>query len=233
MSTVYHLPVWNTVTTAWEKVSGSKASFWGSMALIILISLAFSLIGAIYQHLFSAGVGVIHFISSFINFFLQMGLIYMGIRRAQDLPIVYKDMFYPFRLDLIIKLIGLYILKILILLPFILVSFIVIVAAGTSKGTMVTINTVVGLAAFYLYVRLSLAAGYLLDKSLGPWQSIVLSFKATGSNFFRLFATYILLGLIYVLGILTLFIGFIWIMPLGLILYGLIYKRLSVNAPVV
>lgn len=231
MYTAYHLPVWDTITTAWEKVSGSKASFWGATLLIILISMAFGLLGALCQYVFSAGEGVIHFISSFINFFLQMGIIYMGIRRAQDLPFSYKDMFYPFRLDLIIKLIGLYILKILIMLPFALVMVITI-ATGASKGTLVAINTLLALAALYLFVRLTLAAAYLLDRSVGSWQSIVLSFNATRSNFWRLFATFFILGLIYVLGIITLFIGFIWILPLGFILYGLIYKRLSVNAPV-
>lgn len=228
---LYKIPVGDTLGAAWEKVKGSKGSFWAAIIIMILIGIGFGILMAVIKA-GSAGAGsIIQFISSFINFFLQMGVMYMGIKRAQDLPMSYRDLFYPFRSDLIFKLIGLYILKILILLPFFLFFFLSM--AVLDKPVMILFNIIVILGMIYVSVRMIMAAAYILDKTVNPWHSIVLSFKATRSNFWRMMALFIIQGFILLLGVITAGIGFIWILPFGFILYGFMYKRLSVNAPVI
>src|SRR5438477_89442 len=61
--------------------------------------------------------GFINFIGEIVLFLVQMGILYIGIQRALDLPITYTQMWRGFRSDMALKLIGLYILQILILLP--------------------------------------------------------------------------------------------------------------------
>lgn len=258
MTAHYFLPIGDTLATAWTKVKGSKGSFWAAIAIIVAIGIGLNILGYCVGTLSKGTEAFIQFVNNVLNFFLQMGVIYMGIKKAQDLPITYKNLFYPFRLDLILKLIGLYILKLLVLLPFGLVMVIAAALTATkttvnadlsatdqvaasvisssslfSSGIATVIYIIVIIGVIFVSLRMILAAAYVLDKNAGPWQAILLSFKATQSNVLRLLGLFIVQGFIFLLGVITAGIGFIWIMPYAFIIYGLAYKRLSVNAPVI
>ena len=88
----YLLPVWDLVGYSWKKVSGSKGTFWAFIGICILIMLGFLLV----QKLAHPISHLIIFIGQIISYLLQMGLIYLGIRRAQDLPISYPMGFRAF-----------------------------------------------------------------------------------------------------------------------------------------
>ena len=73
---------------------------------------------------------------------MQIGLIYIGIRRSLDLPISYDLIFTPFNYHIFWRAIGLYLLKILLLLPFaiLLVFAITLMMAGVQLGNFMCLH---------------------------------------------------------------------------------------------
>ncbi|MBA3661004.1 MAG: hypothetical protein H0W64_04705 [Gammaproteobacteria bacterium] len=62
-----------------------------------------------------------------VSFLFQMGALYLGIRRAQDLPIKSSMVFYPFKWNLFLNLVGNYCLQVLIFLPIIILIFVLFI----------------------------------------------------------------------------------------------------------
>lgn len=231
---IYFLPVWDTVSTSWEKVKGAKESIWAGALLTICIAIAIGILAAIGKNIHPIVGSFFNFIYAFVNFFLQLGFIYIGIRRAADLPISYKQIFRPFKLSILSNLILLYIIKFLIYLPFIILmatgmflnqSFIIF-----SIGSLISLLAYIGL--IYLSVRLLLSAYFILDKGdLSPFDALKLSYNATRGNFWRIIGVLLCQIGILILGLITLGIGLIWFIPLILIITGTLYRRLQANIP--
>ena len=72
---------------------------------------------------------------------------------------------------------------------------------------------------------------FVLDKKANPWQALKLSFRATRSNYWPLLGLVMVEFGIVIASALSLGIGLIWTAPLLLILYGMVYKKLSLNIP--
>lgn len=133
------------------------------------------------------------------------------------------------------KIIGLYILQFLIYLPLILLGFLALNIYGLQlAGAMsfwlalvIYLCSVVGF--IYLYCRLLISTGIVLDKKTNPWEAIKQSFRATRANVLRLVGISLILLIIFFISILPLGIGLIWSLPLLYIAYGMIYHRLFIN----
>jgi uncharacterized membrane protein len=97
--------------------------------------------------------------------------------------------------------------------------------------TLITaLSYLIGLAVIsYLIIKMILAIGFLVDKKIGPWQSIKMSFRATRGNFWGIFGLMIILCLIIMMSIIPLGIGLIWALPYAIITYGVMYKNLLAN----
>ena len=230
---VYHIPVVDTISTAWDKVSGSKKTFWGALLLFFVVMIVLGFIaGFLEESKFVSNA--IQVIANVVGYFLQMGLLYIGIRRALDLPIEYKQMFRAFEGYIAIKIVLLYILQILIFLPaiffMIAVSMLSAFMPGVGASLPIILLAIGGIALIYLSVRMIISNALVLDKATSPWQAIVTSFRATRCNFWACFALVILQTLIIFVSAIPLGIGLIWTLPLTFICYGTIYKRLMVNA---
>lgn len=225
------LPVWDTIKAAWDKVSGFKSSFWAALGLIFVIMFAIGVLEGITERVMFIS-GLLGIIGSVLGYFLQMGLIYMGIARAKDSPISYKLVFSTFNMQIALYLIGLYILQTLIfIIPFIIgaAGFFLCMAGNvfaTSIGTLLIIASII--CTIVIAVRLSLAMAYVLDTLSAPLAAIKSSIAATEGNFWNLVGIY-LLQLIILFVSMLLIIGWIWSLPLMFICYGMIYKTLRAN----
>lgn len=235
--TTYLIPVWDTIGAAWRKVSGTKGSIWAALIVLVLISVVLFALQALISHIVPALDPVTGIIIQAINFLLQMGILYIGIQRAFDLPITYRLMFRNFQHPLWLKVIGLYILQILIFLIPVLIFFIPLIfkAVAGNEPSMLPFPVslllyLIGIIAIiYLAVRLSLSMAFVVDKQYGPVQAVKASFQATRSNFWRLVAIMIIQIFIILISAIPLGIGLIWTIPFAYIIYGIVYKNLLLN----
>lgn len=227
--TTYLLPVWDTLSLAWEKVKGSKASIWGAVAILFLIALGFGILSAITKSFSPTFYHVIDFIMQIICSLLQMGVLYIGIQRAFDLPLSYSQMFRAFQPAIAMRLIAVYILEVLIILPLMVLMVVGFILFTMHMAAAITLACIAYLGMIYVVVRLSLAMGFVLDKGSNPIQALKESFNATRSNFWRILAIIIIETIIILVSIIPLGIGLIWTIPFAVVLYGLIYKNLTLN----
>lgn len=228
----YHLPVYETIGKAWKKVYGAKGSLWAALLINILISFCFGFISGLLQDSASFISNIINFVGQVISFLLQLGILYIGIRRAFDLPISYKMMFQACHLDIAWRVICVYLLQLVILIIPIIIMIVSGIMYMQASGVAMfgIIGVLIGVIVFiFLAMRMSMSMAFVLDKETNPWPAIQQSFKVTRSNVWRLIGISILQMCILIVSVIPLGIGLIWTLPFVFILYGMIYKNLSLN----
>lgn len=223
------LPVGDTISAAWYKVKGAKGSIWAALGLLCLIMIAITAI-KIFVKSFIPGIHVlVDIIGQVIIFLLQMGLLYLGMQRAFGLPISYRMMFRTFDWPIAIRVIGVYILQIIVFIPVIVLGVLVVLFYSFYNMAWLAFifSCLVTILAIYITLSLLLSIGFVLDKNKNSWQAIKLSFAATKGHLLSLFVIAILESLIVIISAIPLGIGLIWTLPFVFILYGEIYKRLA------
>lgn len=226
------LPVWDTLSAAWAKTYGSKATFWAAIGILAAIMFGIGILEGMTSKWWGIA-GLFQLIGNILGYFLQLGLVYIGITRAKDLPINYKLMFTALDLQLALRLVGLYILETLIfLIPAALGIAGVFLfksdsGAGMGFGALLFIISI--LASIFIGIRLSLCMAFVLDAGSAPVAAIKQSIAATEDNFWNLVAIFLMLVLLMFASLLTIGIGFIWFIPFAMIAYGEIFKTLRVN----
>lgn len=228
----YNLPVTDTIKTAWEKVKGSKATFWGAIGVVILLVIAMGcLVGFVRVLGLPVIAGLLYLIMLIIQMILGWGILFMGIQRGADQPIRLGMIFYAFNVSLVLKIIGVIILRVLIILPsyalLILGVFLPHIWENSSASALGLILQLVGLIiTLYLSIRMSLSAGIVLTRFSNPVEAIKLSFRGTQSNALSILGILILIMLILIVSAIPFGIGLIWTLPLLLITYGVMFQRL-------
>jgi hypothetical protein len=229
------LPISDTIKESWDAVYGAKAPIWGGFLLTLVIIFCIGFILGIVSVFAPKLQIIITPIAQIIGVLFQMGLIYMGIRRARGDAISYKLIFYAMDVGMALRIIGLYILQMLIfLLPVATIVagniFFMMLSIGTLGMVMsIILDVVVGALILYISMRMALSMAFVLDKQSGPWEAIKKSFAATEGNVLLLLGAIILQTLIVLISIIPVGIGLIWTIPFSIIMYGMIYKKLSVN----
>ncbi len=235
MSSVpYVLPIGDTISSAWEKVKGTKGSVWAAIGVIILFTIGFAIIQAVTKAVFPQLGSIINFISQVILGLMQIGIFYIGIRRALDSPFSWDMIFRVFDFNITLKIIGLYILEVLAFIP---VAALCLIGAAISNSTIsgaviiaAVLFIIAIIAGIYLLVCLYPAMAFVLDKEFNSWHAFKSSFTATRGNFWSILVLLVFQTVIIAISIFPLFgIGLIWSFPLMIILFGEIYKRLLVN----
>lgn len=238
----YILPIFETVKLSWEKIKGSKATLWGAYGWVLIFGLVSGFILGFLKALNQPGLqqlaDILAPLISFIAFILGMGILRIGLLRAQDQAIRATQVFYPIQHgSLILKLVGGWLLYLLIILPFIFITAFAL-ALGFSEAEPAALigKALAGFIAgfsliltIYLMVRLRLGWGFILDKELGPWQALKASFRVTRHNFWPLFGLSCVNFFIVAVSVLPLGLGLIWTLPYILINYGQIYRLLNEN----
>lgn len=236
---VHLLPIWDTIRLAWEKTKGTKKTIWAAFAVVFVFIVIFAITQAVLDALYPTShsylkLGV-KLVFQIISYLFQMSILYIGIKRTFDLPIHYRMVFWGFRFHQAIKLIGLYLLEMVILIFIALPVFIIVMILNyltndMSKDFLVGILFfLLALAFIYVAMRMFLAPGFILDKELNPWKALILSFKSTRFNFWRLISINIIILFILAISFLPLGLGLIWTIPFMVVGYGVIYQRLSTN----
>lgn len=226
----YQLPVEDTLRSAWAKVYGAKQTIW--MAFIILLAIVFCLgiIQGLTEVASTTLSGFIKLITNVVSYFLQIGVLYIGICRAKDLPIHYQQMFRAFSLQRALNIVGLYIAEIVLLIVPALIAGaggFITAASFPAAGLIGILVLCLGvIAGIYLVTRLLPSLALVLDQDLGPIQAIKLSFKLTEGNVLRLLLLSLIQILILIISAIPLGIGLIWALPFTFITYGTIYQNL-------
>lgn len=217
-----NIPVWDSIVESWNKTYGVKGSFWAAFAIMIAIAIGFGII----EGLIPRTAILVSLLSSLIAFLLRAGAIYMGILRARNAPVSYQQVFRAMRFNLGLKVVVVYILQVLISLPF--VALIVIGAVVTALNHLVgAIICIIGMIALiYISVRIAFGMCYVVDKETGPWNAIKLSFNVTRNHVWSLIGVFLLFFCLFVISAIPLGIGLIWTLPCSFVLYGLLYQKL-------
>lgn len=236
MTTRYQLPVRDTLATAWHKVHGSKKTFWAAIVVLFLTAIGFAIVENVTRH-FSHGLAhLINGISQITLHLMQMGMLYLGILRARETSINYRLMFRAFDWEIGLKVIGTYILLLLIFLSFVFLIAFSLFATHDDGNIATFAGAIISLIAmaFMLFfsVRLFLALGLALDIKANPINAIKTSWKSTGGNFWRLLAVLIIQFIIVLVSAIPFGIGLIWTIPFIYNLYGTVYNRLTQVEPV-
>lgn len=239
MSIHASLDVMEAIKEAWAKQSGAKATFWAVLIIVIILRIAVKgLDEVVDQNIVSnsalellIGLGVLAI--TILDMVLNWGLIYLGIKRALSQPIEFGDIKHVFRWIIFFKMLGLFILQFLILLPSIVLLlaplYIPSLMDPDSALTLITTTLLAvlgGILFLFLMLRMTLAAGLVLFGEKGPWMAIRISFRTTKGNVFALLGLTILNFFIILVSMIPLGIGLIWSIPYALINYGVVYKKL-------
>jgi hypothetical protein len=227
----YLLPVGETIGIAWDKVKGTKGSVWAAILMTSLIMLGLGFFDWVIRVIAPPIEPFFRIIVQVIGFLLQMGIMYIGIRRAQDLPITYRMMFRTFEGSIAIRVIGVYILQIIIfIIPVALIIFSAVLVGRSGAHVAILLGIFGFVLTIFLCVRMMLSMAFVLDKGTNPWPAISQSFASTKNNFWRLVAIFLAQSIIIIISAIPIFIGLIWTLPFAYILYGLVYKNLSLNS---
>lgn len=247
------VPIKESIKTAWSKVYGAKKVLFLAFVIITCTDLGIRLLdrgigyafsGLSITHPLIVLISVIVIFLSLILFYIVLltGGLYLGIRRAADLPINLAMMFQVFHqakkiLALVLLMaiiIGIAMLPLFI--PEIVGSWLNVDILNNTATAMpisplakllTAISYIIGFVlVVFISIRLSMALPLVLDCHLNPIKAIKLSFHGTRKNFWRL----LLINLIYLIcatiSLLTIGIAGIWLAPFFYILYGVVYKTL-------
>lgn len=223
----YKLPVIDSISTSWSKVSGFKGSVWAAFGIILLTILGLGIIQSILSNI-SIILGVLaSLLVNIIAMLLQIGLQYLGLERAADKPVTYRLIFKTLDFSLGFKIICVLFLQTLIMIiPTVLAGVLI---AIQMNGLGIAIEVIATSVIIYITLCLHLATAFVLDKNAGAIEAIKLSFRATRGNILRLIGFWLLMLCIFLISILPLGIGLIWTLPMAFAGYGIVYKRLSSN----
>lgn len=241
----YKLPVFASIADAWHKVHGVKGVFFLGFLLMVLFdrmshSLTNIVNAAVTPSFDLVMAALASVILSVMGTLLSMSMVYIGVERAYDKSIKATMLGYGFSFMLFIKLIGCYIL---IAIPLIVPLFFLFLPAQFSPEWGALTHWLAGLsyvlciifALYYIFLinRLFIAPTLVIVENLNPWAAIKRSYRLTKSNVWRLIGLTIFMIIMMMIGILTLGIGFIWTIPLTMILNGVIYRRFVESSGVV
>lgn len=228
---IYDLPLWQTITSAWEKTKGAKGAIWLGILIIIVLSIIAGFAITLLKEATPLISGICSFLIEIFLFLFMVGLYYIGACRAFDRPVTYYLMFRSLEWPYTIRILGVYFLKYIIIFLCMLILF--IPAAFTDKTYLLHIVfTIISfIAIIYLMVRLSLAMMFVLVEKTGPIKALELSWQATRGNFWNLIGFWCFMIIIFVVSAIPLGIGLIWAFPFAYVAWGEIYKNLLANIP--
>ena len=209
---------------AWQKTKGAKGSIWGGAMVMYLILLGIILGGVfglmqIYGEMDPAmamgvdgGLQVIttlQVITAWFSMLFAGGLMLVGVRRALEQRVSWKQVFAGFSARKIIPMSIAGFLQFVL----ILIGFALLVLPG-----------------IYLLVGYTLTLPLILDKGLGPWEALETSRKAIHKKWWTVFGLYIVMFLLYAVSAIPVGLGLIWTVPMFFVMVGVLYSRFFVSA---
>lgn len=222
----------DTVKAAWRKVKGAKTIFLTALTLLMLTQI---LLAMLNHHLYPGassseltGPNLLRILVKIVTTIVSWSLIYMGIQRALNLPITQSMIRYAFNLEIIGKMVALYIVQSLLFLPLVVLCIWPFLLDGNASDILVIASYLIAaLLAIYIILRLYLTVALVLAEKMGPITAIKVSFQLTKTHTVQLLLLTIINLLILGISIIPFGIGLIWSIPYIFINAGEVYKKLA------
>ncbi|WP_068467106.1 hypothetical protein [Candidatus Protochlamydia phocaeensis] len=202
--------VGEVLKAGWKKFREQPATWIGALIILFIVYASQPFV----QNLITGGenenyphpgiVILLSIIYILIDLGLTLGLIYMGIRAADNLPVHLGHLFARFHY------VFHYLIAKIVFSLIVLAGLILLVFPAAIWGT-----------------RFGLFPLFIADKGSGPIESLELSSSASKGAKWDLFAFYLTSFLIFLAGIAVVFLGILIAMPPIYVAWGYIYRRLT------
>jgi uncharacterized membrane protein len=194
---------------AWTRTKGLKGAFWAAAIIVFVILMVLNIaVGLVLGAMPAQGPALaVHFVAqlglSLAVYPFMVGLIMLGVRRSVDLPVGYTMAFGYFGST------GRVLIASFLMLVLVVIGFLLLVLPG-----------------IYLSIAYLLVLPLIAEKGLGAWGALEASRKAVTAHWFKVFFLLLIMGVIFVISALPLFIGLIWTYPMMMNVMGILYREM-------
>lgn len=208
----YQITIGGVISEAWAAIKGQKLLLNGAGAVLFMIVLVYIAVAAAIDFALGVPAGEASVIGAVLDLLINLayyaiygvttaGLVVLGAKVSMHLPAGVAELFRF--TNKLLKALATYILMVIM----VLLGFVLLVIPG-----------------IYLSVAYLFALPLAVEKNLSPWQALETSRKAVTHRWFTVAGAFLVLTLFSVLGVLTLGIAFIWLFPLYIVAYGILYR---------
>ncbi len=205
----YDFKIFDIFREAWSRTYGFK---WPVIVATLLIFIALTVVSfgiililELFNQTHPALVSILTdaftFVLSIICYPLFAGILMMGLYRSVDADINYKMAF-----------------------SFFSYSFPIIIATFCTTILIMLGLVLLVIPGIYLTVAYVFTLPLIIEKNMDFWQAMETSRKAVHQHWFKVFFTYTLMLIIYVISAIPFGIGLIWSIPLFVALHGILYR---------
>ncbi|RKZ77944.1 MAG: hypothetical protein DRR19_27190 [Candidatus Parabeggiatoa sp. nov. 1] len=202
----YDFEIMEVIKEAWQKTTGFKGTLLAAGFIIFLVFFALNIaltfiISSLSLEENIAAVLINQLILTAVIYPFMAGIMMLGVRRAVDLPVSFSMAFgyFGYTVSLVIAA--------LIIMVFTTIGLFLLIIPG-----------------LYLSVAYLLTVPLIVEKNMGPWRAMESSRKAITHHWFKVFLTYLIMGIIYIISIIPLGIGLIWTLPMMVNVSGILYR---------
>ncbi len=204
----YDFEIGAVLSEAWALTKGSKGVILGALAITFGVNMATQAISFFTQSesgLVIALGALLSLVPMAIIYTINAGILLYAIKRAAgDSSASFDDVLSCF--PLLLPIVGVVALQGLLTV----VGFLLLILPG-----------------IYLAIGYLMAVPLKVERGLGIWESLETSRKSVHHRWLKLLGLSLVTGLIVMLGgLLTLGIGFIWLLPFGMLVYGIVYREI-------
>jgi uncharacterized membrane protein len=203
MSTSTDWSIGEVLKTANEKQVGFKGNYF--IALIIYGAISFAITMVQEATVGTTGdiaASLVEIIVTLILFPLGVGLGLLGIRRAAGKETPVSTLWEPY--SQAIPLIVMFILMAVLIVA----GFLLLILPG-----------------IYLSIAYSFAPYLIVEKNMGVWEALETSRKAITAYWWRYFGLMLVALLLVIIGLIPVFIGLIWVVPIIAIATGEVFGK--------
>jgi uncharacterized membrane protein len=203
MSTSTDWSIGEVLKTANEKQVGFKGNYFIALIIYGAISFAITMVQeATVGTTGDVAASLVEIIVTLILFPLGVGLGLLGIRRAAGKETPVSTLWEPY--SQAIPLIVMFILMAVLIVA----GFLLLVLPG-----------------IYLSIAYSFAPYLIVEKNMGVWEALETSRKAITAYWWRYFGLMLVALLLVIIGLIPVFIGLIWVVPIIAIATGEVFAK--------
>jgi uncharacterized membrane protein len=203
MSTSTDWSIGEVLKTANEKQVGFKGNYFIALIIYGAISFAITMVQeATVGTTGDVAASLVEIIVTLILFPLGVGLGLLGIRRAAGKETPVSTLWEPY--SQAIPLIVMFILMAVLIVA----GFLLLVLPG-----------------IYLSIAYSFAPYLIVEKNMGVWEALETSRKAITAYWWRYFGLMLVALLLVIIGLIPVFIGLIWVVPIIAIATGEVFGK--------
>lgn len=228
----YDFSISEVFKEAWQRVSGSKKTFWGAVGYIVILNgfLAFIiwlLQTTLYFDKNSLPIQLISDIGIAIIDVPMVGAWLLGVRRAVNLPIKANSIFQAFHYFW--RIIGMIVLlNLAFMLIFTIGIFLDVFLLHFMRDPfdLIIIGILGSIVVLFFSSAFMFAPVLIMEKNLGIFAALKASLYAFNQHWLKIIVMNMLMFIVFSISALPLFIGIIWSVPWSFILYGVLYRTI-------